>query len=72
MKDLRPLMKKIEALVEDELELDERPTVGVALALPPDYRRARFVTNTSRQEGIRLFTGAAAQKFLRSMQAQSN
>lgn len=59
MKDLRTVSAKIEQLLQEELDLDEKPAFAITFTLPPSYKKARWATNVERPDGIRLFEGAA-------------
>ena len=57
--DLTDLARAIEALVQEHLELTEKPAIALCLTLPPTYERVHWITNVSRSDGIKLFEGAA-------------
>ena len=39
----------------------QKPSIAVALAAPPDYNTAHWLTNVTRSDGIELFERTAAQ-----------
>lgn len=63
--DLTGLAKDIEAVFEEHGFSD--PALSIAFTLPDDRRKAHWVTNVPREQGIELFTATAKQ-----MQAEGN
>lgn len=58
-KDLQPIIRMIEAELKKFFEIEDRVGLAIALTLPPDYSRASWITNLSRDDGIKLFINTA-------------
>lgn len=63
--DLTPLSKELEAVIQKHFGC--KPGMAIAFTLAPKYGTAHWVTNVSRENGIKLFKETAA-----AMQSQLN
>jgi hypothetical protein len=57
--DLTQLAKDIEGIVLSFFKLDERPGIAIALTLPPVFEDVHWITNLTREDGIRLLESTA-------------
>ena len=60
MIDTQPLAKEIQRIVSEFFDLVDKPGMAVAFTLPPDYQDVHWITNVSREDGIKLFEETAA------------
>lgn len=57
--DLREMTQEIENVIKRYLGLNERPSLALAMTLPPDYSVVHWVSNVDRESGITLFKETA-------------
>jgi hypothetical protein len=65
--DLTELAQALEVTIRNYFGTSERPSMAIALSLPPDYQDVHWVTNVTRTDGIKLF-----QETAKKMIAQAN
>jgi hypothetical protein len=67
IKDLTPTIEFIEEVLKLHFGTEENIGMSIAYTLPPDYDGCHWITNLSREDGIKLFKETAEK-----MQAQIN
>lgn len=66
-KKLKKIMQALEELMQQEFNLPDKPAIGLCFTFPPDYDYCNYITNISREDGIKLFAETAVK-----MTAQTN
>jgi len=63
----KAVLKAATEELKKQLGTDRTPAIGLCFTLPPEYQECHFITNVSREDGIKLFKNTAAR-----MDAQRN